>query len=184
MMKYKRVLLNIPAYFLCIAGMAISIACSGGASAQSTQATDDRGDYFQSWSTLSAYMKSKGLNPTTTNWRVIEPLCIGLKTENDQRLYNKCKYEKARDSVIHQRDRKQCAAHAVATYPNRLAQTGRTETLQETDKNGVVRTFQRVIEPTPVSELEALRYSDILSCMQQLGWNNADDWSEGKRCTE
>lgn len=136
---------------------------------------------FKSWVSLVGYLKSQGIDANRVNWVPIKKMCLGLKPQNESDVpYNKCLFEKARDSVTYAANQPQCLARARADYPDGLLQ-GRTDTLKETDKDGTVHTFERKTPPMTAQELEQRRKGEFIACMQNLGWINADDWGLGRQ---
>jgi len=106
-------------------------------------------------------------------------MCSGLNNGTDEEQFNKCRFEKARDSVLHSNDRSQCAIRALASFPDSL-ENERTDTLKEIDKNGQAHALERRSVPMSVQELEQLRLVAIVQCMQALGWADADNWQMGR----
>ena len=144
----------------------------------SAQAQQGSGE-FQSWLTMVDYAKSKGVTPAT--WSAYESMCVNLKKGTDETAYNKCMFEKARDQGLYESDKAQCLAHTSATYPDSLLQAS-SETLRETDKDGRIRTLERIVKAIDPQELQSLRKSATIECMQRAGWANADNWKMGLRC--
>jgi hypothetical protein len=139
-------------------------------------------DIFKSWQSMQSYLATQGVDPLTIGWSRIEPLCQGLKMYSSESAYNKCSYEKALNMTLFPSDKSQCETQAKGTYPDSFL-NGRTDTLLETDKNGVVHTYQRAIAAISAQDLKQLRTASVVECMQKLGWVNADDWRTGKRST-
>ncbi len=160
--------------------VALSLCSIINAYAQNNAAQPATSDVFESWQRTKDYMTSQGIDPMAISWPLIDPLCLGLRTESDQRQYNKCEYEKARDSVLYANDKSQCSTRVTGAYPDSLLK-GRTDTLTETDKSGVTHAYQRAIAPVSTQDLQQQRSGAIVECMQNLGWVNADNWLLGRR---
>lgn len=146
------------------------------------QVSADESAHFQSYLTMSAYLKSKGVEPAHVNWMPIDKMCIGVKQSSGEPAFNQCKYEKARDQHIHRSDLAQCGMRAQADYPDRLTEKETTVTLQEVDASGKLHHYNRIVHPIPKNELVQKRQAAVAQCMQSLGWVSADNPLLGKRC--
>jgi hypothetical protein len=140
----------------------------------------DINDPFKDFKSTTNYMNSQGIDRSKIDWSPIDMMCMGLKSKTSEVQFNKCEYEKARDSLLHKADRSQCSVRAVASYPDSL-KIPRTDTLSETDKDGKAHVFQRTMPPVSAAELEQSRIGSMVGCMQSLGWASAYDWKLGRR---
>ena len=138
------------------------------------------GDTFKDWNTMRNHMQSQGLDPQQVSWTEIDMLCAGLKSGSDDHAYNQCSYTKGRDWLLFRVDKDQCTTQSLASYPDGLL-SGHVETFSETDKKGVVHSYQRTLPPTPRQDLLQQRAGAVIDCMQRLGWVDANSWAPGKR---
>jgi hypothetical protein len=140
----------------------------------------DAEDVFGAWNTTKNYLASQGIDTAAINWTEINQLCLPLRTGADEKAFNKCSYEKAKDSALYTIDKSQCSIRAKGAYPDSFLK-GRTDTLTETGKDGVVHTYQRTITSVSTQDLEQQRAAAVVECMQSLGWVDASNWHLGKR---
>jgi len=145
-------------------------------------ADDPPPDTFRNWNAMRDYATSQGIDTMTIDWPEIEQLCGGLKTQADETAYNKCGYEKAVEQYTFVNDRSECLTQATGDYPDDLL-TGRVETRTETDRRGIVHTYQHSISGISAATLQQRRSGAITACMQKLGWVNANNWRLGKHTT-
>ncbi len=157
-----------------IHALPVSILCLG----YSAQAEDI--DPFKDWISTANHLRAQGVEPSSIGWLGIEQQCLGLKTTEDQRTYNACKYEKAMNGALHNVDKTQCLARARAVYPPSLAWQRPTDTVFRTGPHGTTQ-ITYMAAPIPYRELLALRGATMTECMQNLGWASVSDANLGRR---
>ena len=173
-MKHITIAAVIAAFFMLLCSPANAQAPAN------TPPADETYDMFKDWNTMKNYMLSQGLDAGSVNWEPIDQLCSGIKLDRGEREFNKCAYERARDSILYAADKTQCLAQSHGVYPDNLLKS-RTDILTETDKEGVSHTFQRTITPILPQDLSQQRSGAFAECMQKLGWVDANNWRPGKR---
>lgn len=133
------------------------------------------------WFALTAQLRSEGLEPSRIDWLSVNSMCLGLKTDRDaQQAYNACRLTKARDSVQWFSDRNACDGQSLAAYPDQLRFERPTQTTTVTGTaQGLI--VQQSAPGITRRELGNLRRAAYVACMRGLGWNNADNWKQGRR---
>lgn len=137
---------------------------------------------MNSWHDVVQALQASGIEAGRVNWGPVEQLCQIFRKSSEPNAFNNCRYTKARDSVLFRSDREQCRIQAIALTPDSLLQKTPVQRIQERDKTGVVKQYDVRVKAYTRDELYAERSSNIVSCMQQLGWQDANDWVLGKRC--
>ncbi len=135
---------------------------------------------FRDYISLTTYMRSRGIDPISVDWNLIEPMCLGLRTETDQIAYNQCKYENALLNRFYGADRSRCDTASLAAYPERITRTTPIETVRVISTDGTDRTYERSANARTLRERTTLRQADYSACMHESGWNDPDDWRLGK----
>ncbi len=174
MVHNRKELFYLP--FLCALTMLFAF------STEASAANSEQADPFANYNNLMSHVRSQGIEPSKIDWGPFNAICLDIKTApgEDERPFNKCLYEKLKESIMHKADKEQCSIRAKATYLDSFT-TERKDTLKETDKDGVVHTFERTSPPVSSKELLQLRAAFIIDCMQKSGWANTDDWKLGRR---
>jgi hypothetical protein len=132
---------------------------------------------LKDWLTLSALLRSKGVNTVASNWQEINSMCLGLKAGDSEVPYNRCRYEKAIDEVAFRGDANYCSHQANAVLPPLMVRT------RQSNFHSVSMTYQftdTYTQPLSPQELNALKQSSFQGCMKGQGWVNAEDWRLGR----
>src|SRR4051812_37556199 len=114
------------------------------AASAAVQNAPSSGDMFKDWQTMQNYLASQGIDVNKVEWPGISAICQGLKLSAGDTAYNKCGYQRAKDSVLFAKDHEQCKTTAQGALPDSFLK-GRTDTLTEKDKDGIIHTYQRTI---------------------------------------
>lgn len=144
-------------------------------------AEDANPKFFKDWLTLSDLLRTKGIDPNSPSWATITPMCLPLRTSEDQVAYNRCLYEKAMDEYDFGYDNKRCAEKSEAKYPDSLLEVkGRSYSV--VDSSGKVKLIEeKYREFNSWSELKKAREASFDDCMEQHDWRNNSTWTSGRR---
>lgn len=116
---------------------------------------------FKDYISLTKVLRAHGVNPVGVNWQTIEDMCLGLKTEKSQVMYNRCRFEKALDSADYPDDVAACnSAARSATSANVVINNGVTTVVQ------------------PSTAEADIAFSE---CMRARGWINPRNAGRGRR---
>jgi len=132
--------------------------------------------HFKDWITLSALLRSKGLDPVRINWLAIEPMCLGFKKQDSETLYNRCKYEKARDEAAYGGDAAYCRHQAVLVAPVGVHARRRIVHSASLRYEVVDNHFGTI----PAHDYALLRENSFEGCMRGQGWISPYGWGQGR----
>jgi hypothetical protein len=129
---------------------------------------------------LTKVLRSYGIEPAAVQWQDIETMCLGLKTETDQVVYNQCRLEKAMDQVTWRGDSASCDAESRTLYTSALGNPSRVLIVtRRGDKPADITTLTEA--PLYAGDPAAARQYVFDRCMRDHGWRSARDWHLGQQ---
>ena len=143
--------------------------------ATSVRAEEVDDSFFRDYFGLCNLLESHGIEPVSVNWAAIEPACLGLKTETDQVLYNRCLYEKALDGADFPADSNSCNAKARADFPDALL-SGQPQ-ITITKQSGVTNIYQPALSGADLNTKRDAAYDE---CMSSKGWRDPNNALRGR----
>lgn len=138
--------------------------------------------FFKDWLTLSDLLRTKGVDPSSPNWAVINPMCLPLKTTADESGYNRCLYAKAMDEYQWRLDRRYCSDKSEQNFPDSLFDTQQLRRYIETDSTGKKRVIEENVRLyNNRDDLLRDRRGLYQDCMRDANWNDTENWVSGRR---
>ncbi len=143
------------------------------------QAEELDSGYFKDWFALTNLLRTKGIDPSSPSWATIVPVCLPLKSSDDERYYNKCLYEKVMDEYQWHIDNKFCIDKADKEYRYDLQNTENTISVINNNRNrSAIDSYRQGINRYPVKDRD-MRYRNCM--IMYLNWSDPNRWIAGKR---
>jgi len=137
--------------------------------------------FFASWDSVNGLLRSKNVNPTSSNWAAIESMCLPVKTTSGEVAYNQCRYEKAYQEYEFTINFDTCKQQIEDRFPDSLLDEKTIKTITKTDPHGRTTTYEESVKTyNSRRELDATRRDEFTGCMQSYDWKDADDWRAGR----
>jgi hypothetical protein len=153
---------------------------------------EDQSDaVFKNKNQTLALLASEGIPHTSVITPEISAVCLGLSSNSNPVLYNKCIYNTTKNKVLYISNNKSCATASREEYPDLYLREKLIEIqankpseakVQALEIDEAVKKSTSTIKIPPLkpSELASLRAGYIVKCMQQNGWNDPENWKLGK----
>ncbi len=140
-----------------------------------SEEADTNSDFFKDMSGVNKLLRTGGVEVASVNWVEINSMCDAL-AHTSEKLRNQCRYEKAMLQSTYTANKNFCKNLA-----KRIAKTtviNKNTAVTATDDEGKQENVN--ISETANLSRKQIREKEYLLCMQEAGWNNADDWKAGK----